>query len=62
MAINWTTIYNKYKGLWIALKQDERTVVASGTSAKSAHSKAVRSGVARPILSFVPHQVTPMVG
>ena len=27
MAINWTTIYKKYRGQWVALKSDEKTVV-----------------------------------
>ncbi|MBI2036406.1 hypothetical protein HYT17_02150 [Candidatus Microgenomates bacterium] len=36
MAIDWTRIYKKYKGLWVALKSDEKTVVASGKTAKEA--------------------------
>ena len=30
MAIDWTKIYRKYKGLWVALDKDEKTVIASG--------------------------------
>ena len=27
MAIDWTKIYQKYKGKWVALKSDEKTVI-----------------------------------
>lgn len=62
MAINWTNIYKKYKGMWIALKQDEITVIASGNSAKVAYSNALKKGLENPILSYIPSKVIPMVG
>ena len=34
MAIDWTKNFKKYKGLWVALKKDQVTVVASGKTAK----------------------------
>jgi predicted RNase H-like HicB family nuclease len=40
MAIDWSKIYKKYKGLWVALKNDEKTVVASGKTAKEALNTA----------------------
>ena len=36
MAVDWTKIYNKYKGLWVALADDEITVLGHGKSAKEA--------------------------
>lgn len=62
MAINWGTIYKKYKGRWIALKKDEKTVVASGKTAKAAYSKAIQSGLKNPILSFVPLTLVSRIG
>ncbi len=62
MVINWTDIYKKYKGKWIALKNDEKTVIASADSAKDAHRKAMDRGLKNPILSYVPVQITPMIG
>lgn len=62
MSINWTKIYKKYKGMWIALKQDEKTVIASGGNAKAAYAKAIKNGFDNPIISFVPSKITPMVG
>lgn len=40
MAIDWTKIYKKYKGLWVALDEKERKVVASDKEAKKAFEKA----------------------
>jgi hypothetical protein len=34
MSIDWTEIYNKYKGRRVALEDDEQTVVESGESAR----------------------------
>jgi hypothetical protein len=62
MAINWTPIYKKYKGKWIALKTDEKTVIASADSAKDANNKAIKKGIKNPILSFVPVRISTMVG
>ena len=36
MAIDWTQIYEKYKGLWVALKDDEQTVISSGKTLREA--------------------------
>jgi hypothetical protein len=30
MAMDWTPLCEKYKGLWVALNDDEQTVVGSG--------------------------------
>jgi predicted RNase H-like HicB family nuclease len=42
MAKDWTKIYTKYKGLWVALAADEETVISSGKTAKEALEKAQR--------------------
>lgn len=62
MAIDWTTIYKKYKGYWIALKGDEQTVVAFGKTAKEAWLKAKNKGFVKPILSHMPTKLIPYVG
>jgi hypothetical protein len=53
MATNWSSIYQTYKGKWIALKADEKTVIASGLRAASVYKKAIRE-YKNPILSYVP--------
>ena len=62
MAIDWTEICKKYKGLWIGLLDDEQTVIASGKSVKDVMSKAKKKGFEKPILFRVPTEVVPYVG
>lgn len=62
MAINWTKIYKVYKGKWIALKSDEKTVLASGTRASDVHKKATEMGYKNPILSYIPAKLIPRIG
>lgn len=62
MAIDWTENFKKYKGLWVAMKNDEKTVVASGKTAKLAWEKAKKIGYQKPILFRVPTKIIPYVG
>lgn len=62
MAIDWTKIFKKYKGLWVALKDDEETVVASGKTAKEAWERAHRKGYKGAILTKMPERLMPYVG
>jgi Family of unknown function (DUF5678) len=62
MAKDWTQIYKKYKGLWIALTEDEEKVVSSAKTAKEAWLKAQEKGIRKPILTRVPLEVVPYVG
>jgi hypothetical protein len=61
-AIDWTKIYKKYKGLWIALDEKERKVVAFDKDAKKAYQKARKKGIEVPILFRVPSEIIPYVG
>ena len=62
MAIDWTKIYKKYKGLWVALKDDEKTVISSGKTAKEAINKAHDKGFKNPILTRMPENLVTYVG
>jgi len=62
MPINWANLQKKYKGLWIALEQDERTFIASGKTAKEAWNKARKEGYEKPILSRMPEKLVTYVG
>lgn len=61
MAIDWTKIYKKYKGLWVALKDDLKTVIASGKTVKEVMEKAKRKGYKEPILFRVPTEIIPYI-
>ena len=62
MAIDWSKIYRKYKGLWVALKDDEQTVVASGKTAEDAWQKAKKKNYPHPILTKMPPELITYVG
>lgn len=62
MAIDWTDIYAKYPGKWVAFADDEMTVVASGDDAHQVLSKSVERGIEEPILHRVPEQLVTIIG
>lgn len=62
MAIDWTHIYKKYKGLWVGLKDDEVTVIASGETVKEVMDKSRKKGFNLPILFKVPTKIVPFIG
>ena len=61
-AIDWSSIYKKYKGLWVALAQDEKTVLAASKTAKEAFDKAKRNGYPDPILTKMPQKLISYIG
>ena len=62
MAIDWTKICKKYKGLWVGLKSDKKTVVASGRTVMEVMEKSQKKGYKYPILFRVPTKILPYVG
>jgi hypothetical protein len=62
MVKNWTEIIKKYKGQWVALAEDETTVVAASKDAKEAYAKAQKKGVKVPIMFSVPLEIKPHIG
>ena len=62
MAKDWTIICKKYKGLWVALKDDEQTVIASGATVQDVMVKAAQKKYKVPILFRVPTEIIPYVG
>lgn len=62
MGIDWSKIQKEYKGRWVALKDDERTVLASGKTAGEAWEHAQEAGYEQPILARVPDKVLTYVG
>ena len=60
-AIDWTHL-TKYKGLWVGLKDDEVTVVASGKTLDEVLDKAQKNGYPNPILYKVPLKEMYFVG
>ena len=62
MTKDLTPIYKKYKGRWVALDKDYKTVIASGNSAKLVYQKAKKKSKNLPRLFKVPSSLTPYIG
>ncbi|OGY21241.1 MAG: hypothetical protein A2126_00060 [Candidatus Woykebacteria bacterium GWB1_45_5] len=62
VAIDWTPIFKKYKGKWVALKDDEETVVGAGDTVAEALEEARKKGYENPILTKMPKEIIPYVG
>lgn len=61
-AIDWSDIFTKYKGKWVALQDDEQTVIAAADSAKEVLEAAKKKGFKNPILTKMPSDLLPFVG
>lgn len=61
-SIDWTKQYEKYRGLWVALKKDQKTVVAAGKTLRETREKANEKGEDDPIFFRVPSTVIPYIG
>ena len=62
MAILWSTLYKQYRGKWLALDDDETTVLANGATAREALRLARESGYPNPILTLMPESLNALVG
>jgi dihydroorotase-like cyclic amidohydrolase len=62
MAKDWTQIQKKYKGLWVALADDEVTVLASGKTLHETQQKAQKKGYNDPIFTRMPEKVVTYAG
>ena len=60
--IDMTKIYRKYKGKWVALTPDRKTVITSGLTAKQVYDEAHQKGFKEPILTKIPTEIAILVG
>ena len=61
-AKDWSKIYQQYKGMWVALKEDEVTVVGAGPTLKEALRKASEAGYPHPIVTKMPRELIYFAG
>ena len=59
--IDWTHLFEKYRGKWVALADDEVTVLGSGETAREAHVAGLKH-TKLPILFRVPETDDLFVG
>lgn len=60
--IDWTHIYNGYKGKLVAIKSDHKTVVASGKTAIEVRNLANKAGYRKAGLFYVPQKDSVFIG
>ena len=61
-SINWANIREKYKGQWVALEDNEETVITSGQTVKEVLKKAKGMGHVEPIVVFMPRELVSFAG
>ena len=59
---DWTPLYANYRGLWVALADDEVTVLAAAPTARAALDASAAQGFPAPILYRVPDTLDTFVG
>ena len=58
----WSQISSTYRGQWIALEDDEQTVIASGKDLESTLAASAVKGRRDPIVFRVPDEIVDFVG
>lgn len=62
MSKDWTQLYKKYKGLWVALADDEVTVLGAGKTVREAVEQARKKTDKTPFITRVPQKMVSYVG
>ena len=60
-AIDWTHLFEQHRGKWVALADDEITVLAAADTAKEAHAAALKLAP-MPIMYQVPETLDLFAG
>lgn len=60
--VDLAKLIKKYRGNWIALKPNTKSVISSGKSAKKVYLTAQKKGVKIPTLFKVPTKYIPYIG
>ena len=59
---DWSLLFANYRGQWVALADDEVTVLAAAPTAKGALAASASKGAPTPILYRVPDTLDTFVG
>ena len=62
MAKDWTKLVKAYKGLWVALAEDETTVLGAGKTVRVALDAAKKKSNKMPFLTHVPEKIVSYIG
>ena len=59
---DWSQLFANYRGQWVALADDEVTVIAAAPTARAALTASSAKGIPSPILYRVPDTLYTIVG
>jgi Family of unknown function (DUF5678) len=59
---DWSRLFANYRGQWVALADDEVTVLAAAATAKDVLAASAAKGAADPILYRVPETLDTFAG
>ena len=62
MTIDWTKEFVKYKGLWVALEDNQQNVIFAGKTVREAIKGAKEKGFDDPIVMRFPTEIISYVG
>lgn len=62
MAKDWSKLYKRYKGLWVALAEDDSTVLGVGKTVQEAVMAARKKTDKTPFLTRMPETLSAYVG
>lgn len=62
IAKNWSSLFKKYKGKWVALMDDEVTVISSGYNLAEVLKIALNKGFDKPIIAKIPEKDITYIG
>ncbi|MDP2655375.1 MAG: DUF5678 domain-containing protein [bacterium] len=57
MAKDWTKLFKAYKGLWVALAEDEMTVLGAGKTVSAALLAAKKKSPKMSFLTHIPDRI-----
>jgi hypothetical protein len=61
-AKDWRKLYEQHRGHWVALQEDEVTVIAAAPTLAEAKAKALKLGFSRPVMTKMPKDLSIFVG
>ncbi len=59
---DWRPLYKKYRGHWVAIADDQMTVIASGLSRQQVREQAAKLGHSHPLVLRLPEELTAFAG
>ena len=59
---NWMKLFTDHKGQWVALKDNEVTVISSGDKLPDVLRQAIEKGFSKPIITKVPEKDIMYIG